>query len=90
MVNVSDLKEARRLAGLSQDALEIAAGLNPGIVTAIESRKNKNPSHEIVTKIVRAFQAHGLVGLTADDLFPVTIETAVQRPSARRPKGRAA
>ncbi len=82
-----DLKEARRLAGLSQDALEAAAGLNPGIVTAIEGRRNKNPSHEIVTKIVRAFQARGFAGLTAEDLFPVTME---HRPAARKPKGRAA
>lgn len=85
-----DIKEARRLAGFSQDALENAAGLNPGIVTAIEGRRNKNPSHEIVTKIVRAFQARGLVGLTAEDLFPVATEARTQKRSERKLKGRAA
>lgn len=65
------LPEARRLTGFSQDALEEAAGLNPGVVTDIERGKNKNPSHVIVTRIVRAFQKRGLVGLTADELFHV-------------------
>lgn len=65
------LAEARRLTGLSQGGLEDAAGLPRGTVTDIERGKNKNPSHGIVTLIIRAFRERGLEGLTAEELFPV-------------------
>ncbi len=47
------------------------ANLTRGTVADIERGKNKNPSHETVTKIVRALQRRGLEGITAEQLFPV-------------------
>lgn len=66
-----DIKEARRLTGLTQQALADAAGCAQGDIVDIERGRNRNPSHKLVTNIVRAFQQSGLVGLTADELFPV-------------------
>ena len=65
------LVEARRLTSLSQADLEELAGVTKGTVADIERGKNKNPSHESVTKLIRALQQHGLAGLTAEELFPV-------------------
>jgi DNA-binding XRE family transcriptional regulator len=67
------LSEARRLTGLTQKALAEAADCSPADIVDLERGKNKNPSHALVIKIVRAFQQHGLAGLTAEDLFPVSV-----------------
>lgn len=65
------LPEARRIAGLTQSALDDAAGISRGTVADIERGKNKSPSHEIVTRIMRAFRERGFMGLSVEELFPV-------------------
>lgn len=82
-----DIKEARRLTGLSQAQLDAAAGVRLGTTMDLESGRNKNPSHSTVVRIVRALHQRGLAGLTTEDLFPVT---EVDRAPRRKAKGRAA
>lgn len=70
------LSEARRLTGLTQKALAEAADCSPSDIADLERGKNKNPSHVLVTSIVRAFQQRGLAGLSSEDLFPVEQKAA--------------
>lgn len=65
------LKDARRLAGLTQAQLAAAAGLRLTTISDLELGRNRRPAHEIVVKVVRALQRNGLAGVTTDDLFPV-------------------
>lgn len=65
------LVEARRLTSLTQAQLDDLAGVTRGTVADIERGKNKNPSHESVTKLTRALQQRGLAGLSVEELFPV-------------------
>lgn len=67
------LNEARRLTSLSQSQLDDLAEVSRGTVADIERGKNKNPSHETVTKITRALQQRGLAGLAVEELFPVAL-----------------
>ena len=80
------LPEARRLTNLTAAQLEDLAGVSRGTVVDIERGKNTNPSHAIVTKLVRALQGRGLAGLTANELFPVDDATgsASAKPSGVR------
>lgn len=71
------LREARKLAGLSRQALAQKANTTTTTIYDIERGRNLRPSHETVVRIVRALQQHGLAGLTSDDLFPVPDDTAV-------------
>lgn len=66
-----DLKDARRLVGLSQAQLDDLAGVRRGTTADIEQGRNSRPAHETVTRYVRAFRRKGLEGLTAEELFPV-------------------
>lgn len=66
-----DLKQARTLTGLTQQQLAKLAGLEQSAISDIEIGRNRRPSHEAVTRIVRAFQRSGLPGIAAEDLFPV-------------------
>jgi DNA-binding XRE family transcriptional regulator len=66
-----DLPEARRLTGMTQSQLDDEAELTRGTVADLETGRNKNPSHTIVTNIIRAFHNRGLRGVSADELFPV-------------------
>lgn len=70
-VHGMDLKDARRLVGLSQAQLDDLAGLRRGTTADIEQGRNNRPAHETVTRYVRAFRRKGLDGVTAEDLFPV-------------------
>jgi len=81
------IAEARRVAELTQTQLDDLAGLTRGTTADIERGKNKRPSHETVTRIVRAFRGKGLKGISADEMFPVP--DASER-AGRKPKGRAA
>lgn len=65
------LKEARELLGISQHALDRDAGLPKGTVWELEQGHNQNPSHDKVTRIVRALRRRGLAGADAESLFPV-------------------
>jgi DNA-binding XRE family transcriptional regulator len=71
------LREARKIAGLSQQALAEKAGTTTTTIYDIEVGRNHRPSHETVVRIVRALNLHGLAGLTAEDLFPVTDHGAI-------------
>jgi transcriptional regulator with XRE-family HTH domain len=82
IVGLVDLSEARRIAGLSQLQLDDLAGLTRGTVADIERGKNKNPSHETVTRLVRALKQRGFNGLSAEELFPVPQPVAKRRASA--------
>lgn len=74
------LSEARRIAGLSRQALAEKAGTTSTTIYDIERGRNQRPSHETVVRIVRALQQHGLTGVEADELFPVPdSEPTVQR-----------
>lgn len=65
------LLEARKIAGLTRQALAEKAGTTTTTIYDIEAGRNQRPSHETVVRIVRALNQHGLAGLTAEDLFPV-------------------
>lgn len=65
------MNDARRLTGLTQIQLDDRANLTRGTIADIERGKNKNPSHETVTRIIRALHAAGLAGVSAEDIFPV-------------------
>ena len=68
------LLEARKLTGLTRQALADLADTNTTTIYDLETGRNKAPSHVIVVRLVRAFQKAGLRGLTAEDLFPVERE----------------
>lgn len=72
-----DLKEARRLTGLSQQRLAELAGVDDSTVFDLEAGRNRRPAYETVVKIVRALQRNGLPGITSDELFPVPESKAV-------------
>lgn len=65
------LKEFREAAGLSQLKLDKLAGLDAGTVHKIEAGSNRNPTINVVAKIVSALRRQGLAGVTAEMLFPV-------------------
>lgn len=73
MIGRMTLVEARRVTELTQAQLDELAGVSRGTVADIERGKNANPSHETVTLILRALQSRGLTGLTAEELFPVSV-----------------
>lgn len=68
------LREARDLVRLSQGELADRAGVNASAISDIERGKVRKPSHDLVTRIVRALKSSGLPGVTAEQLFPVTDE----------------
>jgi transcriptional regulator with XRE-family HTH domain len=70
-MSATTLKDARERAELSQRELERRAGLTKGVVNQIEGGRNKRPAHEVVVKLVRALRRSGLVGITAEEVFPV-------------------
>lgn len=66
------LRHARELLGdLTQSALEDEAGVARGTVHDLEMGRNKRPSYETVTRVVRALRRLGLAGVTAEQLFPI-------------------
>ena len=65
------LQEARTLLGWSQSELARRSGETHSNVRDLENGTNANPSHALVTRIMRALHAGGLRGVTADDVFPV-------------------
>jgi predicted transcriptional regulator len=65
------LKEARELVGLSQIALDRAAGVPGGTVHDLETGRVESPSWTRVVLIVRALQTAGLKGISGEQLFPV-------------------
>lgn len=65
------LEEARQLAGLSRAALAELAGTTGTTIYDIETGRNRRPSFDVVTRIVRALHRSGLRGITAEQLFPV-------------------
>jgi DNA-binding XRE family transcriptional regulator len=67
-----NLKEARAAIKLTQTELAEAAGVSQTTIYDIEVGRNASPSHETVVRLVRALQARGLVGLSVDQLFPVS------------------
>lgn len=66
------LQDARKIAGLSRQALAEKAGTTATTIYDLEAGRNQRPSHETVVRIVRALNQHGLAGLTAEDLFPIS------------------
>lgn len=60
------IAELRKARGMSQRALSLAAGLNPGFVHDLETRQSRRPSHE---KLAALAQALGVPvsALTTDD-----------------------
>ncbi len=60
-----DLETARKIKGLSQAALDDAAGLSRGTVSDIERGKNRNPSWETVAKIAK------VIGIDPLKIFPI-------------------
>lgn len=69
------LKEARDIAGLTQQELANRSGLTQTTIYDLESGRNKKPSHETVVRVVRALQRSGLAGVTAEQLFPIAEES---------------
>ncbi len=65
------LKDARELAGLSQNELDRRAGLPIGSIFELENGRTKSPSWDRVVRIVRALKRAGLKGVDAEQLFPV-------------------
>lgn len=65
------LAQARDLVGLMQTELDRRAGLPAGTTHDLESGRNKNPSYFIVVRVVRALRDAGLVGIQAEQIFPV-------------------
>src|SRR5947208_3616649 len=65
------LKQARELAGLSPAQLEKLAGVIRNTVYDLEAGRNRRPSHETVTRLVRALRRSGLTGVTAEQIFPI-------------------
>lgn len=61
-----DLKTARRIARLTQQQLAAAAGVDPALISRLESeRRPRRPSYEAIVRIARA------LNLAPDELFPV-------------------
>lgn len=77
------LRDARTLAGMTQEKLASLAGTTATTIYDIESGRNARPSHETVVRIVRALQRAGLVGITWDQLFPVDEPTADAKEATR-------
>ena len=65
------LEETRRMVAMTQRDLDRLAGLTPGTTHDIERGRVRRPSHDTVTRIVRALRRRGLSGITAEQLFPV-------------------
>ena len=76
------LLEARKIAGLTRQALAEKASTTSTTIYDIEAGRNLRPSYETVTRIVRALQEHGLAGLKAEDLFPVSDDESSKAVSA--------
>jgi transcriptional regulator with XRE-family HTH domain len=73
------LKEARRLTNLTQQKLEELAVVDRGAVYDLEAGRNRRPSHETVTRVVRALRKSGLPGITSDDIEEFAVEDASER-----------
>lgn len=71
-----DMATARKALKWSARELDKRAGLPRGTVQDIESGRNANPSWSIVAAITAAFNAAGLAGITAHDLFPRAVSSA--------------
>lgn len=69
--------DARTLLGWTQSHLARRSGVPVSTLNEIESGDNRNPGYQVVMRIVKALQAGGLVGLTAEDVFPVVEPKAV-------------
>ena len=65
------LQQARTVLGWSQSELARRAGETHSNIRDLENGGNANPSHALVTRVLRALHRGGLKGLTAQDLFPV-------------------
>ena len=73
------LRQARELVGLTQLGLDKLAGVPLGTTHDLENRRNRNPAHHTVVRLVRALRGAGLAAVTSDQLFPVPDDNAVQR-----------
>lgn len=67
------LKQARELAGLSQAELGAAVGASRFLISKLETGRVAPAvvAHGTIVNIVRTLHRRGLVGLKADELFPV-------------------
>lgn len=70
-----DLDTARKALKLSRQQLDREAGLTPGTTQQIISGRITNPSWFIVTQLVKYFHSRGLIGITAEDLFPEPVRS---------------
>src|SRR5262252_2586413 len=66
------LKQAREALGLSQRELGEASDCTTATISDLENGRNHEPSHEKVVHIFQALQAHGMTGITMDELFAVS------------------
>lgn len=73
-MNHITLKFARTLLGWNQPECDRRCGFRRGTTQDLENRGGENPSHDRVTRIVRAMRSAGLRGLQAEHLFPVQFE----------------
>lgn len=58
----------RGLLGWSQAELAARAGTSQSNIRDLELGRNRDPAYSLLTRIVAAFQAGGLVGLTPEKL----------------------
>lgn len=64
------------MAGLTQTELARLAGIDNTTISDLERGKILRPSHDLVTRVVRALRGSGLKGITNEQLFPVPDEHA--------------
>lgn len=71
MSNTLTLREARELTGLSQRAFARFAGVKFSAVADVEGGRIAKPSHDFVTRVMRALHRRGLEGIAVEQVFPV-------------------
>jgi len=65
-----ELKTARRIARLTQQELAARAGVDPALISRLESGRGRRPSYEAIVRISRA------LNVAPDELFPVAERSA--------------
>lgn len=77
------LQQARVALGINPSELAREAGVKRTTIVDIEAKRNLNPSHVSVTKIIRALHRRGLTGVTAEEIFPVPDDAPTRANNAQ-------
>jgi transcriptional regulator with XRE-family HTH domain len=77
-----NVKRMRSAAGLTQQALAVAAGLSISAITQIEQGTNEDPRASTLSALAR------VLGVTVDDLLKVEEEQQPDPPAPAAKRGR--